>query len=126
MPVPGDLGEPLLGMAIDTFKELSETVDMIVHNGAYVHWIYPYEQLKPVNVLGSHEVLRLATTSKLKPVHYVSTTSVFDSKSYGGSNVVFEEDKLEDCTDLQGGYPQSKWVAEKLMMEARKRGVPVK
>jgi L-aminoadipate-semialdehyde dehydrogenase len=124
-PVVGDLSKPLLGMSEEKFAELSNLLDLIVHNGAVVHWMYPYEKLKAANVLGTQEILRLACRGKkLTPVHYISTTSVFDSDQYSNLTDVFEDSTLPYHEDLRGGYPQSKFVAERLVMAARKRGLP--
>ncbi len=35
------------------FVLLLSEVDAIVHNGAFVHWLLPYEKLKPTNVTGT-------------------------------------------------------------------------
>jgi thioester reductase-like protein len=67
--------------------------------------------------------LRIATTAKLKQVHYVSTTSVVDSRK-NVEITIDEDDDLDNLEGLSSGYHQSKWVAEKLIMEARTRGVP--
>ena len=73
------------------------------------------------------EVLRLASLKRIKPVHYVSTTSVFDCAHHKLLHTVFENDQLVPSAgspqvSLAGGYPQSKWVAERLCMLARKKG----
>jgi thioester reductase-like protein len=98
---------------------------MIYHSGASVNLIYPYSVLKPANVLGTQEILRLASQIKIKPVHFVSTTSVFCPENYPENEVLLESDPLDYYQGLVGGYPQSKWVAEKLVMQARERGLPV-
>jgi thioester reductase-like protein len=76
-PVAGDLSEPLLGLGAERFEELAHEIEAIYHNGASVNWVYPYDALKPTNVLGTQEVLRLASRHKTKPVHLVSTLGVF-------------------------------------------------
>ncbi len=38
---------------------------------------------------------------------------------------VSEEDELDGGTGLTVGYAQSKWIAERILMIARARGVPV-
>lgn len=125
VPVAGDLSKPLLGMTEQKFAELSDNLDLIVHNGAVVHWMFPYEKLKAANVDGTKEIIRLACKGKkLTPIHYISTTSVFDSDQYSQLTDVFEDSSLPYHEDLRGGYPQSKFVAEKLIMAARKRGLP--
>lgn len=125
IPVPGDLSKPLLGLSTQQFRTLAEKIDCIYHSAAWVNWIYPYDRLKPTNVLGTQEVLRLACRVGVKPVHFVSSISVFPLFSDAGAPVIYEGDSLDHGSVLYGGYMQSKWVAEKLVMIARSRGLPV-
>jgi amino acid adenylation domain-containing protein/thioester reductase-like protein len=124
VPVVGDLAKPLLGLTREKFDALAGTIDVIYHSGAFVNFLYPYEGLKPANVLGTQEVLRLATTKQLKAVNHVSTVDVLL-----GTHIPrpFMEDETPLLTpiDAPDGYPRSKWVAEKLVNVARQRGVPV-
>ncbi|RKP08944.1 hypothetical protein THASP1DRAFT_34517 [Thamnocephalis sphaerospora] len=132
--VVGDLARPKLGIAPAVWDELADKIDVIVHNGALVHWVYPYQKLRAPNVLGTLEALRLAADKRIKPFHFVSSTSVLDTNHYvreselrrgEGKGGVLEADDLEGSrTGLGSGYGQSKWVAEKLIMEARRRGLP--
>jgi thioester reductase-like protein len=125
IPVVGDLSAPFFGLSAQQFQTLAHTVDSIYHSGALVNWIYPYERLKPTNVLGTQEVLRLASQSRPKTVHYISTIAVFPVLANAEVKVIHEQDRLDHGGVLYGGYSQSKWVAEKLVMLARDRGVPV-
>ena len=73
VPVLGDLSKPLLGIADGAFRSLATEVDSILHCGADVNLVKAYASLKPANVLGTQEVLRLAVTqglnrTKVKPV----------------------------------------------------------
>lgn len=126
----GDLGRPLLGLSEAAFAQLADSIDGIYHSGALVKTTYPYQALKAVNVSGTHEIVRLAATHKIKPLHYISTLSVFSYKSrpttWTGPFVVQEEDSIEEHREqMHGGYAQSKWVAEKLVTLARAQGLPV-
>jgi myxalamid-type nonribosomal peptide synthetase MxaA len=85
----------------------------------------PYSTLKAINVLGTQEVLRLASQIKVKPVHFISTSSVFSAVDYSGVKVIQECDSFKDFRVPSGGYAQSKWVGEKLVTIARDRGLPV-
>ena len=38
--VTGNLGDPKLGLADKVWDELSHSVDIVIHNGALVHWVY--------------------------------------------------------------------------------------
>ena len=121
VPVPGDLTEPLLGLSQKDFDELAGEVDVVIHAGALVNLIYPYSALKPANVDGTREVLRLACRRKVKPVHHVSTNGVFGR----GWGLCEEETDLDDLAGVQeDGYGRSKWVAEGLVREAAERGLP--
>jgi len=126
IPILGDLGQPNLGISDSEFKML-EMVDCIIHNGALVHWVYPYHKLRATNVQSTIDLLRLATKGKLIPFHFVSSTSVFDSDFYisRADLKVYEEDSMEGGKFLTVGYGQSKWVSERLILLARSRGVPV-
>jgi thioester reductase-like protein len=125
VPVVGDLSAPLLGLSERQFRTLAGKIDAIYHNGALVNWISSYHQLKPTNVLGTQEVLRLASYSKAKPVHFISTLAVFPVLGSAEVKTIREQNVLDHGGVLYGGYTQSKWVAEKLVTIARSRGIPV-
>jgi len=127
IPVVGDLSQPLLGLSAEQFDSLASTIDVLYHIGAFVNYMYPYAALKPANVLGTQEVLRLACQGKTKPVHYISSVAVFSPIRHSAHTIIRENDAAEYSDGLahQLGYTQSKWVAEKLVRDARSRGLPV-
>lgn len=122
--IQGDLGEPLLGMTQPAFRQLAGQIDLIYHNGAYVNLVYPYAAMRKTNVLGTQEILRLASQVKVKPVHFVSTLDVFQSAYHSQLSELAEDDRFP-ASELPGsGYAQTKWVAEKLVKAANDRGIP--
>jgi len=126
--VTGDLGKPLLGLSETEWKQLSRNVNVIVHNGAQVHWVYPYSNLKPANVQGTLDVLALCATGTPKRLSFVSSTSVLDTQhfveqSQAGTPVSEEDDLAGSAKGLGTGYGQSKWVAEYLVRAAGARGL---
>lgn len=125
IPITGDLSKPLFDLSEERFRILAGKIDTIYHSGASVSWIYPYNVLKPPNVLGTREVLRLATWITAKPVHFVSTIAVFPVVGDSDARVFREQDSLDHGGVLYGGYSQSKWVAEKLVAIVGSRGLPV-
>jgi alanine racemase len=125
IPVLGDLSQPRFGLSEQQFRELADRIDVIYHSGAYVNLIYPYTALRNANVLGTQEVLRLSTQARTLPVHYISTIDVFHASQYQAMERIMESDPIDDCEGYKEGYAQSKWVAEKLVMAARDRGLPV-
>ncbi|MBH8561812.1 amino acid adenylation domain-containing protein [Nostoc sp. CENA67] len=123
--IVGDLSKPFLGLEMEKFQQLASTIDVIYHNGAWVHHIYPYSILKPTNVLGTQEILRLASHNKTKPVHFISSSGVVSSKVESGVKLAQEQDKLNDNEFPNNGYSQTKWVAEKLVQTAAERGITI-
>ncbi len=117
----GDLDRPFLGLEKELFDALSREIDTIFHVGALVNHALPYLKLKPPNVLGTQEILRLACNHKIKPLHFISTPDVFE---WDKPCLLFEDTDIEQGRRLFNGYGQSKWVAEKLVMIARSRGLP--
>jgi hypothetical protein len=47
----GDLTLPLFGLPEDRFLQLSNCIDVVIHNGAHVNWLMTYAQLRPANVM---------------------------------------------------------------------------
>ncbi|MGB9376477.1 MAG: amino acid adenylation domain-containing protein [Mycobacteriales bacterium] len=119
--VCGDLAEPGLGLAEQQWAELARSVDSIYHSGALVNFLYPYTVLKAPNVDGTAEILRLAATSVLKAVHYISTIDVFLQTDIPRP---YLEDEPLVPLDVPEGYARSKWVADHVVRKARDMGVP--
>ncbi len=119
----GDLAEPHLGIGEAEFQRLAESVDAIVHNGALVNYIRTYDALRPANVIGTHELLRLAMTAHRKTFHLVSSTFIY---GWSVKPVVGEADVNAEMNALDFGYSQTKWVAEQLALAAQRQGLDVR
>ena len=121
----GDLAQSRLGVSYRDFSALAETIDVIYHNGAWVHHVSPYSLLRETNVLGTQEILRLACQHHPKPLHFTSTLSVLPSISPSGQVRMSETDPLDRYPVPAGGYNRTKWVAEQLVAQAGDRGLPI-
>lgn len=121
VPVLGDLTKPRLGMDTNGYADLCERTDSIYHCAALVNFLYPYSEIKPPNVDGTAEILRLATTRTLKALHYISTIDMFLETDMDRPYV---EDMEMIANDVPEGYARSKWIAEAFVRTARQRGVP--
>jgi amino acid adenylation domain-containing protein/thioester reductase-like protein len=124
-PILGDLSQPYLGLRSCEFHRLTEKIDLIYHSGAWVNIAYPYSVLKASNVLGTQEVLRLASLIKTKPVHFISTVDVYSSLESESIITLKTEDSIGPLNHLYSGYAQSKYVSEQFVRTASKRGIPV-
>ncbi|MCX2969802.1 MULTISPECIES: amino acid adenylation domain-containing protein [Streptomyces] len=125
VPVPGELAEPHFGLADADWDALARACDLVVHSGTSVNFAYPYQALAPVNVGGTRTVLELAAAHRRKPVHHVSTIGVIAGFGTAGVRHVSEDTPLDHADRLSLGYMETKWVAERLVGEAAKRGLPV-
>ena len=56
----GDLAGPRLGLSDPAWSQLTETIDTIVHNAAWVDYVLDYHALRPSNVEATRELIRLA------------------------------------------------------------------
>ncbi|KAN0063093.1 large subunit of alpha-aminoadipate reductase [Thecaphora frezii] len=143
--VVGDLAAPKrLGMSEDVYAKLANQVDDVLHNGALVHWVYPYSKLRAANVSSTVNAIKFCNAgSKAKTLTFVSSTSAVDSEHHirMSDAIVHQRDAIvaEDGspylgipetddmeTNLKGlksGYGQSKLVSEKLIMLAAFRGL---
>jgi L-2-aminoadipate reductase len=96
--------------------------------------VYPYSRLRPANVLSTLTALDLASTGKPKLLSFVSSTSALETPGHylsladaivqkGGAGLP-ESDNLDGAkAGIRSGYGQSKWVSERLIMEAGRRGL---
>ncbi|MBO0807596.1 MAG: thioester reductase domain-containing protein [Actinobacteria bacterium] len=127
--LPGDIGEPRLGLAEKAWRELAETADLIVHPAALVNHVLPYQQLFGPNVAGTAELIRLALTTRIKPVTFVSTAAVVAAQVSSADEdadirVTSPERTLDDS--YANGYATSKWAGEVLLRAAHDAfGLPV-
>lgn len=109
----GDIARDRLGLSEENYLELSTKIDSIYHCAAAVNHIYAYGMLRQANVLGTIELIKLATNSKKKSIHYVSALDVALIKHNVSD---FTEEK--EAALLEMGYIQTKWVAEYLLEKA--------
>jgi thioester reductase-like protein len=120
VPLRGDLEQPRLGLDADTWRLIAQETDTIYHNGAAVNYLLNYDRMRPANVVGTGEVLRLAFESRRKVFNHLSTTFIF---GWTPKDVLYETDRNALMQRLDFGYSQSKWVAEQLVLDAGLRGL---
>jgi thioester reductase-like protein len=119
-PVCGDLGQPGLSLPKDEWQRLADEIDTIYHNGATVNYLFNYDRMRDVNVVGTNEILKLAFEGRPKSFNYVSTTFIF---GWAVKEVLYETDENSHMELLDFGYSQSKWAAEQVVLDARRRGL---
>jgi myxalamid-type nonribosomal peptide synthetase MxaA len=125
IPMLGDLSRPALGLSRAQRHHLVTMVDVIYHCGAEVNFLRPYRALKASNVTGTQEVLRLACEGAAKPVHFVSSVYAFSRFAYPPGAELTEDMVPRHDLVHTFGYTQTKWVSERIVVEAGNRGLPV-
>ncbi|MEE9244022.1 MAG: thioester reductase domain-containing protein, partial [Mycobacterium sp.] len=129
--IVGDKGEINLGLDLQTWERLADTVDLIVDSAALVNAVLPYSALFGPNVAGTAELIRIALTTKLKPYAYVSTANVGDQIESSAFTEdadirVISPSRTVNDGGFANGYGNSKWAGEVLLREANELcGLPV-
>lgn len=124
--MPGNLSRKRLGLSVTAFDELAARTQVIIHAAATVNLVYPYAALRAANVGGTREILRLACKGGAT-LQYVSTNGVLPPSASGHGwpedSMLYVDNVPEKIID---GYGQTKWAAEQLVLEAGRRGLPVR
>lgn len=126
--IVGDIGRPLFGLSPARFSELAASLDVIHHGAALVDFVRPYAQLEAANVIGTQEIIRLAASGSRgpTPLNLISTIGIFDTRSQRADRLIREHDVPEHEAGFRNGYGHSKWAAEQLAIQARRRGLPLR
>ena len=119
----GDLELPNLGLTREVWVELADELDTIYHNAASVNYLLDYRRMRPANVFGVNEVLKLAFAGIPKQFNQISTTFMY---GWAQKDVLYEDDNNDDMSLLDFGYSQSKWVSEQLVHDASRKGLAVR
>ncbi|AFJ01561.1 putative non-ribosomal peptide synthetase [Methylophaga frappieri] len=123
--LPGELSEPKFGLSDTAYQHLAENVDVVIHNASIINLMDPLSGLYPTNVEGVSHILSLASTTKIKPIHYISTIGVHHALPEDTAQPVLEHTPVMHWRPVTLTYEQSKIMAETLFGYAREHGMPV-
>jgi thioester reductase-like protein len=122
--IPGDLSKAGFGMDADALVSLADGITGILHNGAHLSQMASYSQLAATNVGGTRQILEIAAERGGLPVQMISSVAVFEASAYR-NKVVEETDEVDAWEGIYNGYSQTKWVSERMVLNARQQGLPV-
>ncbi|WP_110946690.1 non-ribosomal peptide synthetase [Pseudomonas bohemica] len=116
-----DVTQPQLGLSDEVYERLDQEFGALVHNAANVNHVQDYETLARDNVAPIFECLRLCEGRSKKVFNFVSTLSASSAVDADGS--VLEAPAAETPPIyIKNGYNLSKWVAERILQQARDQG----
>lgn len=116
-----DITQPQLGLSDEVYERLDQEFGALVHNAANVNHVQDYETLAKDNVAPIFECLRLCEGRSKKVFNFVSTLSASSAVDADGS--VLEAPAAETPPIyIKNGYNLSKWVAERILQQAREQG----
>jgi amino acid adenylation domain-containing protein/thioester reductase-like protein len=121
----GDLARENWGLTAATVAELRQWVGTVLHNAAEVDLVRNYTDLRPVNVTPIKFLLEFCTSGSCVPLHYISTVSIFSDELFNHYDIVPDKILYDFECIPAGGYNQSKWVCEKVLVSARNKGLPL-
>ncbi len=121
----GDLARPHFGWPRERWEALAARCDAVLHVGARVSFVLDYRAHRPANVRGTAEALRFALSGRPKPLHHVSTLGVLDHHAAIAATPLGEDFAPERAAPPPSGYSRSKWVAERMVLDAGRLGAPV-
>ncbi|SET53804.1 non-ribosomal peptide synthetase [Pseudomonas graminis] len=116
-----DVTQPQLGLNNEVYERLDREFGALVHNAANVNHVQDYETLAKDNVEPIYECLKLCEGRSKKVFNFVSTLSA--SSAVGADGSVLEAPAAATPPIyIKNGYNLSKWVAERILQQARERG----
>jgi aryl carrier-like protein len=113
--------EPNLGLNPDTYRALSETVDIVIHNAWKVNFAEKLDSFEP-NIQGVRRIIDFCLESKDNPhLHFISSIESVGDWSVHHSEQLPEDTVLDLRSVPERGYFESKFVAEQLCDVAASR-----
>ncbi|CAL8093035.1 unnamed protein product [Orchesella dallaii] len=132
--IEGDITEPHFGLPESEYNELASNIDAIVHSAVKADHIAPYRKntkdkadVRSVNVFGTVNMLEFAGHVRSKHVLHASTLLSVTTTNEEDGTLGEDWPTLEEYSNVTNlGYPVSKYVAELLIAEGVRRGIPCK
>ena len=117
--VLGDLSESNLGLDQEELNSLAQSIDLIIHAGAKVHFMSDYTSLSDTNVRSTIDLIKICSTGKPKKFCYISSYSVKNASNY--VDIDFYGNLL--INNARDGYGLSNLVSEHLVIGATRLGL---
>jgi len=117
--VEGDTAQEKLGLHVQLYEELRESVTVIIHNAWRLDFNLLLSSFEP-HVRGTRNLIDLALSSKMssKP-RFLFTSSISSAQGWDKSKGAFPEEVQYDASVAVGlGYGASKYVSERVLVNS--------
>ncbi|WP_033693733.1 non-ribosomal peptide synthetase [Bacillus cereus] len=121
--IEGDLSEIHVGLTAEMQKTLLRNIDTIIHCGGDVRHYGDRDHFQEVNVESTRYLLQMSKKAGIR-FHYISTVSIAGHRPDDSASFMFSEQDFDRGQQVENVYVESKFLAEKLVREAMKEGVP--
>ncbi|RAK95831.1 non-ribosomal peptide synthetase [Aspergillus ibericus CBS 121593] len=127
--VPGNFGQPKLGLSPEQYDYFATWASVIFHLGAKVSYVAPYSSHRQENTIGTLNMLEFSTHCRIKAMHYSSTIAAYGPTGHvTGAKLLLEDERPAPhlaALPSDTGYAQSQYVAEAIVWNAIDNGFPV-
>lgn len=123
--VKGDISLEQFGLNDNSYNDLAQKVQTVIHSGALVKHYGHYSEFEKNNVQGTREVINFCVKFD-KKINHISTISISGDFVINQSKVktVFTEEDFYVGQDYKANvYVQSKFAAENEVFKAESRGL---
>ncbi|KAK3609275.1 hypothetical protein CHS0354_001875 [Potamilus streckersoni] len=121
--VLSDQSQERMGITQDIYDDLCNVIDVLFMNAAMMNFNMPYQDHRIINVEGTKEFIKFAMTGVQKYIFLTSSLSVFlfpksQVEMSPTQRMYYESECFDDPMLIEGGYGQSKWASERLVLQA--------
>ncbi|MGQ4672040.1 SDR family oxidoreductase (plasmid) [Bacillus toyonensis] len=102
---------------------MENKIDTIIHCGGDVRHYGDREHFRKINVESTRYLLQMSKKARAR-FHYISTVSISGHRPDDPTEFLFTEQDFDRGQQLENVYVESKFLAEKLVREAMKKGIP--
>ncbi|KAJ6611594.1 acetyl-CoA synthetase-like protein [Mycena sp. CBHHK59/15] len=102
-----------LGLTPELYKEIANSVTLIIHNAWTLDFNMALSSFEP-HIIGTCHLIDLALSSPRHP-KFLFTSSIASAQSWDASSGPCPEEIIDDSNVAIGGYGQSKYIAERIL-----------
>ncbi len=121
----GDLSKKQLGLSLENYTQLANTIDSVIHAAALVKHYGEASKFYDINVQTTRNLLEFTSATGAKDFHYISTISILtEQELYSQNFCFFTEDNQQMQSSLSENiYIKTKLEGEQIVIQYRNHGI---